>query len=197
MSKRLRRNRELQRRRKQSHARHEDGKPRPADRAAMPRHGENTLLWHYTTGQCSIGIMESGVILPATAKVPAGERPIVWFSSNQEWEPTSTKIFEAHDGRTWRMSKDELRVRGNGLVRFGVTRRTAKLDWTAIERFSGMSRDTARNLNVSGRRQGSKPEWWFGSFDPVQRPEWVAIDVLEEGQWVRVFGDGELVERCA
>ncbi len=197
MSKRSGRNRELQRRRKQSRARHEDGKQRPADRAAMPRHGEITLLWHYTTGQCSIGIMESGVILPATAKVSAGERPIVWFSSNQEWEPTSTKIFEAHDGRTWRMSKDELRVRGNGLVRFGVTRRTAKLDWTAIRRLSGMSRDTARHLKVIGRMLGSKPEWWYGAFDPVQQSEWVAVEVWSAGQWVRVFRDGEFVEQRA
>ena len=60
-----------------------------------------------------------------------------------------------------------------------------------------MSRDTARELKVIGRRLGSKPEWWYGTFHPVQRSEWVAIDVLDEGQWVRVFRDGELAEQVA
>lgn len=83
------------------------------------------------------------------------------------------------------------------MVRFGVTRRTAKLDWTAIRRLSGMSRETARDLKVKGRRMGSKPEWWHGTFNPVHCSEWVAIDVLEDGQWVRAFEDGELVGRCA
>ena len=188
MNKRTRRNRKVRTRGNQSRARDENGKP---------RHGENSLAWHYTTGQHFKDIVDDGFIRPATSRHTAGERPIVWFSSNQEWEPTATKIFEAHDGRTWRMSKDKLRVRGNGLVRFGVTRRTAKLDWTAIKRFSGMSRGTARHLKVSGRRLGSKPEWWFGSFDPVQRSEWVAIDVLDEGRWVRVFREGELLGQCA
>ncbi len=188
MSKRTQRNRKLRKRGKQSRARHEDRKL---------RNGENTLLWHYTTGQCFKDIVDDGVIRPSTARAAKGERPIVWFSSNQEWEPTSTKIFVAHNGETWRLSKEELRVTGNGLLRFGVTRRTARLDWTAMKRQSGMSRATARELKVIGRRMGSKPEWWYGTFYPVQRSEWVAIDVLDEGQWVRVFRDGELLERCA
>jgi len=188
MGKRTQRNRKLRKRGKQSRAKHADDNP---------RQGENALLWHYTTGQCFESIVDDGVIRPATAWVRAGERPIVWFSSNQEWEPTSTKIYVPHYGEARRLSKEELRVTGNGLVRFGVTRRTAKLDWTAMKRLSGMSRATARDLKVVGRRLGSKPEWWFGSFDPVQRSDWVAVDVLDDGQWVRVLKDGELLERCA
>ena len=141
--------------------------------------------------------MESGVILPATAKVPAGERPIVWFSSNQEWEPTSTKLYVTNKGSVRRLSKDELEKRGNGLVRFGVTRRTAKLDWTAIKRFSGMSPGTTRDLKVKGRRLGSKPESWFGSFDAVQRSEWVAVEVWNAGQWVRTFHEDVAVGQGA
>ena len=142
-------------------------------------------------------IVNDGVIRPGTAMVAEEERPIVWFSANQEWEPTSTKIYRSHDGEAWRLSKEELRVSGNGLVRFGVTRRTARLDWTAMKRLSGMSRATARDFKVVGRRLGSKPEWWFGTFNPVQRSEWVVIDELYEGQWVRVLRNGGFVGRCA
>lgn len=188
MSKRTRRNRKLRKQGNQSRARHEDGKP---------RNGESTLLWHYTTGQCFKDIVDDGFIRPATARTAEVERPIVWFSSNQEWEPTSTKICVPPVGEPWRLSKEELRVSGNGLVRFGVNRRMVRLDWTAMKRLSGMSRDTARELKVIGRRLGSKPEWWYGTFYPVQRSEWIAIDVLDEGQWVRVFRDGELMGRCA
>jgi len=169
MSKRTGRNQKRRKRGNQSRARLEDGKP---------RHGVNTLLWHYTTGECFENIFDDGFIRPSTAWVAEDERPIVWFSSNQEWEPTSTKTFVPHYGQAWRLSKEELRVRDSGLVRFGVTRRTAELDWTAMKRLSGMSRDTARDLKVIGRRLGSKPEWWYGTFNPVQRFEWVAIDEL-------------------
>ena len=149
MSKRTQRNRKLRKRGNQSRARQGDGKP---------RNGENTLLWHYTTGECFENIVDDGCIRPATVGVAEEEWPIVWFSSNQVWEPTSTKIYVPHYGEAWRLSKEELRVRGNGLVRFGVTRRTARLDWTAMKRLSGMSRDTARDLKVIGRRMGRSEE---------------------------------------
>ena len=114
MSKRAQRKRELQRRCARARARQRDGGPRPADREVIPPQCAETLLWHYTTGQGFIGVIDAGVIRPATARVAADERPIVWFSSNQEWEPTSTKIYVAHDGQARRLSKEELRVKATG-----------------------------------------------------------------------------------
>ena len=33
-------------------------------------------------------IVKDGAIRPATAYIDAGETPIVWFSTEQFWEPT-------------------------------------------------------------------------------------------------------------
>jgi len=46
-----------------------------------------SLLWHYTTGTHFREIVDDGMILPATAFLAPGERPIVWCSANPLWEP--------------------------------------------------------------------------------------------------------------
>ena len=43
------------------------------------------------TAKRLLGIVEGGAIRPAQAFVPRGERPGVWCSSLQDWEPTATK----------------------------------------------------------------------------------------------------------
>jgi len=47
------------------------------------------LLWHYTKGVHLAKILADGFIRPATAFVDPGEKPIVWFSTDQHWEPTA------------------------------------------------------------------------------------------------------------
>jgi hypothetical protein len=57
------------------------------------------LLWHYTVRPHILSILSDGVIKPATAFVSRRERPIVWFSSNQNWEQTANKSAAMEDGR--------------------------------------------------------------------------------------------------
>jgi hypothetical protein len=49
------------------------------------------IAWHYTTLQKAHSIEADGKLRPATTGVPANEKPILWFSLAQEWEPTATK----------------------------------------------------------------------------------------------------------
>lgn len=80
------------------------------------------IVWHYTTGEKFALILADGEIVPATegldveqtaefiaeleeiiatggakdVAVPYRERPAVWFSKRQTWEPTATKgIYDA------------------------------------------------------------------------------------------------------
>ncbi len=48
-------------------------------------------LIHYTTGLKFDVFLGSGHIRPSTALVPAGDKPVTWFSTSEHWEPTATK----------------------------------------------------------------------------------------------------------
>jgi hypothetical protein len=49
-------------------------------------------LFHYTTGLKLKQIINSGQIRPSTAHVPPHEKPVAWFSTQDQWEPTATKV---------------------------------------------------------------------------------------------------------
>jgi hypothetical protein len=49
-------------------------------------------IFHYTTGTRLKQIINSGVIRPTTAKIEPHEKPVAWFSTQDQWEPTATKV---------------------------------------------------------------------------------------------------------
>jgi len=142
--------------------------------------------WHYTTGQKFTLIAQDGIIKPATIGVPRGERPIVWFSTHPMWEPTACKGMINETGKLVRLTMDQTREMGGGLVRFAVALQTAPHDWRALKELSGMSGRMAQHLYHEGIRQGARPGDWWGTFDPVPRSKWLAIQVYDSGEWVDV-----------
>ena len=145
--------------------------------------------WHYTTGQCAVQIIRDGVIKPATAYVPEGERPIVWFSTNQDWELTANKLWKNPGGSLIRLGRVQTGELGGGLVRFGVAPETAPHDWRALKEFSGMPGWMAQRLYRAAIARGARPGEWWGTFEPVIRSQWTAIDVDQDGVWVPVSLD--------
>jgi hypothetical protein len=49
-------------------------------------------IYHYTTGLKLRSIINSGHIKPTTAKIELHEKPVAWFSTQDQWEPTCTKV---------------------------------------------------------------------------------------------------------
>src|SRR5262245_44666416 len=104
------------------------------------------IKWHYTTGQKFRLIVTDGEILPATAGVPEGERPIVWFSTAPDWETTANKYLLRRDGTIEHLDRAKTAELDGGLVRFGVAPETAPHDWEALKELSGMSSEMAQGL---------------------------------------------------
>jgi hypothetical protein len=146
--------------------------------------GEPKRKWHYTTGECFWHIVQDGLIKPATARVPAGENPIVWFSTNPEWEPTANKSWVNPQGTLVGLDKDATAKLGGGLVRIGVANETAPHDWHAIKELSRMSSRMSRGLYAAAVACGARPGDWWGSLEPVPRSKWIAIQIYDEGAWV-------------
>ena len=49
-------------------------------------------IFHFTTGLKLRQIINSGAIKPTTAKIEPHEKPVAWFSTQDHWEPTATKV---------------------------------------------------------------------------------------------------------
>jgi len=138
------------------------------------------LAWHYTLGVKATDILRDGFIRGATA-VPTGDRPIIWFSLRQIWEPTATK------GRMFAGERPDLTLaemidEGHGLWRFGVPK-IDLLAWKPLQQKAAISRDMARVLVREAQRAGTDPKFWYGSLEPV------AVDRCEI-QCILRHGDG-------
>mgnify|MGYP006274232821 CR=1 FL=1 len=145
------------------------------------------VLWHYTTGEKFVAIIEDGILKPTACRIDPGERPAVWFSANQWWENTASKILQT-DGRLRSLSMAETAAYGKGLVRFGVERQTAPISWRKFRTLSGISPATYRNMAKAGKKRGANPGEWFASFERVPRELWVAVEVFQDKKWVTVQG---------
>ena len=144
------------------------------------------LRWHYTVRQRLDGLLRAGVLPLATAGLPAGERPVVWFSSNQLWEETANQAWQRPDGTINPGNKEATHLLGGGLARIGVLPETAPHDWKAFKALSGIKAAKARGMYGAGIGAGARPGEWFVSFEPVPRSQWLAVEVWDGAQWLRL-----------
>ena len=144
--------------------------------------------WHYTTGQRWLLIEQSGYIRPATAYVPKGEKPAVWFSSLPDWEPTATTMKADGSGRT----PAEIDLHLGGHWRIEVAPETAPHSWDAYRRISGVIPRLADGLEAIARESGSAPQLWWVSFRPVPRHLWLTVEIRFRGEWVSAADTVEL-----
>lgn len=123
-------------------------------------------VWHYTTATNAGLILACGEILPASANVPAREKPAVWFSRNQHCEPTALKAVQTSSGLRTLTMEEQSKL--GGLVRIGVPENDSRLiPWHAVQKALRMSQKMQRALEQSGRLQGANPQEWFVIPSPV------------------------------
>ena len=94
-------------------------------------------IFHYTIGDRFIKIVEDKEIKCATAYIGKGEKPVVWFSTNQDWEQTANKAILDKKNRPKRLTKEETDELGNGLVRIEVTSESAPYTWEDYKQKAG------------------------------------------------------------
>jgi hypothetical protein len=150
-------------------------------------------VWHYTIGNHLLMILESGATLPATAHVPPGERPIVWFSTNPYWEKTVTKGLLQSDGTVCNLGMRGMLNYGPQLFRIAVPAEAAPHNWPALRKLSGMNPRFAAGLARIARRWHAHPNEWRGTFYPVPSSTWISVEEFREKSWqpflTRTAGD--------
>lgn len=125
------------------------------------------MAWHYTTADRLQGIQSTGLLLPATAGVPATERPVAWFSLHPRFEPTAAKGLIDSTGQRRAATMAEMLALGGGLVRLGVPAREL-LSGEVLRRKARISNAAWRQLCAAAAQCGANPHHWFGFVGAVE-----------------------------
>lgn len=139
-------------------------------------------LFHYTTGILLGRIKVDGIIRPTAAGVPAGERPAVWLSFAEHWEPTATKYMRDSAGNPVFITFEKM-VEFAGAGRIEVATATAPIVWQEFRSKSGMKSGDFRRLERAGVSNGSNPFNWRATFDPIPREKWLAVEIFDSKSW--------------
>ena len=140
--------------------------------------------WHYTTGQKARLIFESGELKPTGAFIEAQEKPILWFSKNQDWEQTANKMTMLPDGKIRPLSMEETRKMGGGLFRFGSLS-DELIQWPRLARLSNMRSKIQRALEEGGLRAGADFREWCGLLEPISIAV-LTCQILRDSAWVEL-----------
>ena len=142
------------------------------------------MLWHYTSSNDYWSIKQDAAILPATTYVPVGEKPIVWFSTEQFWEPTAAKGWRGHDGTYKSLTLDGMLDHEILPIRIGVDSDVAPHRWSDLKSLSGMSDVMASGLASEGKRMGANPSRWRGTFEAVPADRWRVVEYYSGRNWM-------------
>ena len=107
-----------------------------------------SILWQYMSGNRFIFLHGQEELSPETELLHLpGEKPAVWFSSNQLFEESVRRRIIA-----WENGETDSRKTA-GVVRIGVRRETAPISWGAFKRISGMPRRMARTIEKAAKKE--------------------------------------------
>jgi hypothetical protein len=136
--------------------------------------------WHYTYGPHFDEICQTGVILPATLFVFPPEKPVVWFSIEETWEPTVWKI---HNGRELKFDGIVAEFSAFRISPNDVGRKLLH-HYRHLERLAKTPTNMRKHLEKEGRARGANPGFWFFSLEPITLDLWESIQVFEDGRWI-------------
>ena len=144
-------------------------------------------IFHFTTGLKLRQIINSGCIKPTTAKIAAHEKPVAWFSTQDQWEPTATKV--PIPGMAGQIATAQAQ---GGLVRITVPGTCAPYVFQQLPLIAGTKPIVCIGLLLAGLELGSDPDTWRFTPTPVSTAlfreveffdfannRWLAIDLAE------------------
>ena len=144
-------------------------------------------IFHFTTGLRLKQIIDSGAIKPTTAKIEPHEKPVAWFSTQDQWEPTATKI--PIPGMQGQIATAQAQ---GGLVRITVPGTCAPYIFPQLPLIAGTKPNVCIGLLLAGLELGSDPDTWRFTPTPVPTAlfreveffdfannKWLAVDLAE------------------
>jgi len=143
------------------------------------------LIWHYTAKVHLENILQDGLLkVSEFEKQQRFKKPSLWFSANQEWEPTATKLAGDGLGGIRSLTKEEMHELF-GLARISVKYSELKFNtWAAYKHISGLATSWLDNMEKVGIEKGGNPKEWFVTFNSIPENEWVNVQIWDGDEWV-------------
>ena len=140
-------------------------------------------VFHYTTGLKLRSIINSGCIRPTTAKIEPHEKPVAWFSTSPEWEPTATKA--PIPGTAGQIATAQAQ---GGLVRITVPGTCAPYVFPQLPLIACTSPQACIGLLLAGLELGADPGTWRFTSTPVPTALFREIEFFDfaSNQWLAV-----------
>jgi hypothetical protein len=120
------------------------------------------MVWHYAPWAYLPAMVKFGALRGSNAAA-AGEVAMLWFSANQQWEPTATKMMRNSAGALVFLTFKQ-QVQMFGCIRFGMAADDCRLlNWKAACNYAGTPRETRRGLERVGKKAGADTAHWFAT----------------------------------
>lgn len=139
------------------------------------------LTWHYTYGHKMAAIQAAGMLLPTAELIAPKERPCLWFSLNQEFEPTALKLIATSTSihrpplAWWRKNAQ--------LFRFGLDSKDARLiPWPHVAKKARIPAKAVSHMLAVAVECGARPLDWHGTLEPVPLAA-LRLEVLTPDGW--------------
>jgi hypothetical protein len=149
----------------------------------MTTQPDERIVHHYAPCIYIPSIFESGCLIPSNAGAP-DETPLLWFSSNQNWEATASKMVSDGCGNLRTLTFAE-QLAEFGCCRFSMlASKYPLMTWREACSFVGTSKDVRRSMEEVTRRLYAKPSEWFATPDAISVAE-LEFSIHLEGSWQR------------
>jgi hypothetical protein len=144
-------------------------------------------IYHYTTIDRLLGILNSGQINPATANISPGEKPAVWLSTAPEWEHTATKMIAGPDGRPVFATLKEMLPFAGALARIRICPDNIPIIQSSkIRETLRIPHKVFASLVDARTMHGAKLWEWRAVAGPISASEFEAVEVcrvIDPFQW--------------
>ena len=139
------------------------------------------ITWHYTDARQLLPLIKSKALKPTMGRSHRGERPVVWFTRADTYEPMAYPAWVDENGiRHVMASEQEIARRANGLLRIGGAADDPCLrplrEWTNSRRPE--HQNLAEEMLNAAKELGSNPiANWQVSFKPVTQKRWLHLQI--------------------
>lgn len=129
--------------------------------------------FHYTDCKKTLPLIINSGCLITKNPYGHGNAPLLWFSANQEFEPTAIPS---------EFTREEY-IEKYGLCRFGIDSKDSRLmNWTDAKEYANIPDDLIKGLESAGERLLAHPSNWFASSESISLSE-LTFQVFQ-GKWL-------------
>jgi hypothetical protein len=141
-------------------------------------------VFHYTVLEYCQSIFIDGEIRVATKYVPANVKPVVWFTTNPDWDETANKDVDFGDGSTEFLNRQSMWEKGIHPIRIEIDPKKVSLrSWNNYKKNSGDSMDMIKGLEKTAKKLGSNPKQWLLSYENVPMEAVIGVCNWDGAKW--------------